>query len=133
ADLLIGAEEQVYADTAAAEGGWRGVRDFRVARKVVESQEITSFYLQPGDGGALLPFAAGQFLGLRFVIDGEETRRNYSLSAADNGREFRISVKREAGGKVSNYLHQQIQEGDVLQVYPPAGDFTLRPTDKPLA
>jgi nitric oxide dioxygenase len=133
AELLIGAEEQAYAANAAVSGGWRGVRPFRVARKVAESQEITSFYLQPVDGGAVPSFQAGQYLGLRFVIDGEETRRNYSLSAAENGREFRISVKRQAGGKVSNYLHQQVAEGDVLEVYPPAGDFTLRQADKPLA
>ena len=34
ADILIGAEEKIYADMAAAPGGWRGGRAFRVARKV---------------------------------------------------------------------------------------------------
>jgi nitric oxide dioxygenase len=46
--------------------------------------------------------------------------------------EYRISVKREAGGKVSNYLHDQLQVGDTLQLFPPAGDFTLAASDKPL-
>ena len=133
ADLLIGAEEGAYAANEAAPGGWRGVREFRVARKTVESEEITSFYLVPVDGGAVPAFIPGQYLGLRFVIDGEEMRRNYSLSAAGNGRELRISVKREAGGKVSNYLHDQVRAGDVLEVFPPAGDFVLRESDKPLA
>lgn len=133
ADLLIGAEEGAYAASEAAPGGWRGVREFRVARKTVESEEITSFYLVPVNGGAVPAFIPGQYLGLRFVIDGEEMRRNYSLSAAGNGRELRISVKREAGGKVSNYLHDQVQAGDVLEVFPPAGAFVLRESDKPLA
>lgn len=133
ADILIGAEEAVYAANEAKDGGWRGAREFRVARKEAESEEITSFYLVPADGGAVPEFVPGQYLGLRFVIDGEEMRRNYSLSAAPNGRELRISVKREAGGRISNYLHDQVQVGDRLEVFPPAGDFVLAESDKPLA
>ena len=90
ADLLIEAEESVYAASAQADGGWRGVRRFRVARKQAESEEITSFYLEPVDGQPLLAFQPGQYIGLRLDIDGEEVRRNYSLSAASTGREYRI-------------------------------------------
>lgn len=132
ADILIGAEEKVYAANAAAPGGWRGARRFRVARKVPESTEITSFYLEPEDGGALADFRPGQYLGLRLVVNGEEIRRNYSLSAAPNGRDYRISVKREAGGLASNHLHDALREGDALDVFPPAGEFVLADGDKPL-
>ncbi|OYT97503.1 MAG: hypothetical protein CFE49_01570 [Pseudomonas sp. PGPPP3] len=99
----------------------------------MESAEITSFYLTPADGGALLDFAPGQYIGLRLQLNGQEERRNYSLSAAPNQRDYRISVKREAGGRVSNYLHDQVQVGDCLELFPPAGDFVLRPSSKPLA
>lgn len=132
ADLLIGAEEAAYAATAAAPGGWRGARAFRVARKVVESEEIVSFHLRPEDGGALPPFQPGQYIGLRLVLDGEEVRRNYSLSAVSNGEEYRISVKRHAEGKVSRHLHDQVGEGDRLELFPPAGEFVLDASDKPL-
>lgn len=133
ADMLIGAEAQVYAANAAAEGGWRGVRRFRVARKVAESAEITSFYLEPEDGGPVLRHLPGQYIGLRLAIEGqEEQRRNYSLSSIADGKSLRISVKREAGGVVSNYLHDQVQEGSVLEVFPPAGPFTLQTSAKPL-
>ena len=132
ADILIGAEEKIYADTAAAPGGWRGARAFRVARKVPESNEITSFYLQPQDGLALTDFVPGQYIGLRLVVNGQEIRRNYSLSAAANGVDYRISVKREPGGVASGFLHDQVQEGDVLDIFPPAGDFVLAEGDKPL-
>ena len=132
ADILIGAEEKIYADTAAAPGGWRGARAFRVARKVPESDEITSFYLQPQDGLALAGFVPGQYIGLRLVVNGQEIRRNYSLSAAANGVDYRISVKREPGGVASGFLHDQVQEGDLLDVFPPAGDFVLAEGDKPL-
>src|SRR5699024_6737433 len=42
---------------------------------------------------------------------------------------YRISVKREADhepyGKVSNYLHDYVNEGDAIVVSALAGDFTL--------
>ncbi|MWV14918.1 NO-inducible flavohemoprotein [Pseudomonas sp. L-22-4S-12] len=132
AELLIGAEEEVYAATERAPGGWRGGRLFRVAGKVAESEEITSFHLQPSDGGAVVDFVPGQYIGLRLQLDGEEVRRNYSLSAAPNGREYRISVKREVGGRVSNHLHDRVQVGDQLELFAPAGDFSLTPSRKPL-
>lgn len=132
ADLLIEAEEGIYASTAQSAGGWRGGRMFRVVRKVAESEEIVSLYLQPSDGGALIDYVPGQYIGLRLMLDGQEVRRNYSLSQAANGREYRISVKREAGGKVSNYLHDQVAEGAELELFPPAGDFTLDASYKPL-
>lgn len=132
ADILIGAEEGVYASQAAAPGGWRGARAFRIARKVPESSEITSFYLTPVDGGPVVAHEPGQYIGLRLVINGQEQRRNYSLSAAANGQELRISVKREPEGVVSRHLHEQLNAGDTLDVFPPAGAFTLKASDKPL-
>ena len=132
ADILIGAEEKIYADTAAVPGGWRGTRVFRLARKVAESAEITSFYLEPQDASALASFEPGQYIGLRLVVNGQEIRRNYSLSAAPNQRDYRISVKREPGGVASGFLHDQVQEGDVLDLFPPAGEFVLADGDKPL-
>jgi len=132
ADILIGAERDVYDALAAAPGGWRGARAFRVVRKVPESAEITSFHLEPVDGGRVLDFKPGQYIGLRLTVDGQEIRRNYSLSAAPNGRSYRISVKREAGGVASNHLHDRIAEGEVLELFPPAGNFSLGEGDAPV-
>ena len=132
ADILIGAEAQIYDEKASAVGGWRGTREFKLAAKVVESDEITSFYFKPADAGPVLEFSAGQYLGLQLHINGIEMRRNYSLSAVPGGGQYRISVKREPHGKVSNYLHDQVQVGDSLQVFTPSGEFTLAKSDKPL-
>lgn len=132
ADLLIGAEEGVYADSAAAPGGWRGARPFQVARKVIESDEIVSLYLQPADGGPVMAFRPGQYIGLKLTVDGQEVRRNYSLSAPSNGSTYRISVKREPGGLVSNFLHDAVATGATLELFPPAGDFVLQPGSRPL-
>ena len=133
ADLLIGAEEDVYAAAAATPGGWRGARRFEVVRKVPESVEITSLYLRPADGGAVMPFKPGQYIGIRLAIDGQEVRRNYSLSAPPNGSTYRISVKREPGGVVSNHLHDALGVGAAIDLFPPAGEFVLAPGERPLA
>ncbi|WP_018994515.1 NO-inducible flavohemoprotein [Thioalkalivibrio sp. ALJ2] len=133
ADILIAAEEDAYQQAEAQAGGWRGLRSFVVRRKVPESEEITSFYLEPQDGGPAPPFQPGQYIGLKVDIDGEELRRNYSLSIPPGADGLRISVKREPEGRVSRFLHDRIQEADVLELTPPSGDFVLRESGRPLA
>ncbi|RXZ36123.1 NO-inducible flavohemoprotein [Oxalobacteraceae bacterium CAVE-383] len=132
AGILIGLEKKVYDEKEQAAGGWRGARLFTVLRKQRESDEITSFYFEAKDGQPLLAYQAGQFIGLSVTVGGEEMRRQYSLSSAGDGRHYRISVKREPGGKVSNYLHDDIHEGSEIALFPPSGEFTLAPNGKPL-
>lgn len=133
AQIMSNAEAALYSETVMKEGGWSGWRPFIVQRKVQESQEITSFYLYPGDGGKVADFLPGQYLTLRLYVPELKVLqpRQYSISCAPNGMYYRISVKREKGtalqpaGFVSTLLHDQIQQGDVLEVAPPSGDFTL--------
>lgn len=132
ASILTTAEQGIYDAKAAAPGGWRGDREFTVKEKVAESAEITSFHLYPADGKPVLAYEAGQYIGLHIFVNGDETRRNYSISCASNGTYYRISVKREPGGVVSNHLHDHVNVGDKLNLYPPAGDFTLAASAKPL-
>ncbi|WP_047285205.1 NO-inducible flavohemoprotein [Pseudomonas protegens] len=132
ADILIGAEAAIYDEKAQAPGGWRGAREFRLVQKVEESAEITSFYFEPQDQGPILAAEPGQYIGLQLFIGGEEIRRNYSLSALSNQGQYRISVKRETGGVASNYLHDQCPVGTCVMLFPPAGEFTLAASDKPL-
>ena len=132
AEILIGAEAALYEEKANAPGGWRGAREFKLVAKVEESAEVTSFYFRPVDEQAILEFTPGQYIGLKLNIDGEEVRRNYSLSATAQLGRYRISVKRVDSGVVSNYLHERMQVGDTLELFPPAGEFTLTDSDKPL-
>ncbi|ETH87981.1 nitric oxide dioxygenase [Bordetella pertussis STO1-CHOC-0018] len=135
ADLLIGRERALYAAAASRDGGWTGWRAFKVVRKTPESAEITSFYLAPADGGATPDYLPGQYVSVRVYVPelGLMQPRQYSLSEAPGmPGQLRISVKREAGspaGMVSGTLHNRINEGDVLDVSPPQGDFTLDAED----
>lgn len=132
ADILMGAEAEVYQHKAEAPGGWRGGRAFKLAARVEESAEIVSFYFEPVDGRAVLDFSAGQYIGIKVMIEGQEHRRTYSLSALLNAGQYRISVKREAGGKVSGFLHDHLKVGDQVELFPPAGEFVLHGGTKPL-
>lgn len=124
ANILIGREEHIYRIQARTDYGWNGFKPFRISRKVVESDVIVSFYLQPADGGQVPGYKPGQYLTVR-VPDGKSTTmRNYSLSSAHRPDGFRISVKAEPQGTVSGYLHG-LNEGDEIEVGPPCGEFFL--------
>ncbi|CNJ28572.1 nitric oxide dioxygenase [Yersinia rohdei] len=127
ADVFIQRESQIYADGETRTGGWRTLRSFRIIKKEMQSEVICSFELAPVDDGRVLDFKPGQYLGIYIEDDQLEYQeiRQYSLTAAPNGKTYRIAVKREAQGTVSNYLHQQLKEGDTLRVAPPRGDFFL--------
>ena len=133
AETLIAMENQGYRLAATQEGGWSGWRGFKVVRKVAESDEITSFYLQPADGGSVPWYKPGQYISLRVLVPqlGYMQPRQYSLSTLPGTGHLRISVKREAAsdgkaaGMVSNLLHDQFHEESILDVAPPAGDFFL--------
>ena len=133
AAIMTGVEANLYSESATKEGGWSSWRPFVVQDKVTESAEITSFYLYPSDGGKVADFLPGQYLTVRLFVPELKVLqpRQYSISCAPNGRYYRISVKREQGsearpaGYISNMLHNDIQVGAILEVAPPAGDFTL--------
>ena len=131
ADVFIGIEKDMYDQAEEVEGGWRTFKDFIIADKIVESDVITSFYLKPTDGQQLPSYKPGQYITVRLTIPGEEytLNRQYSLSQAETGDLYRISVKREdefdPNGKVSTFLHNGMNTGDTIEVSVPAGHFHL--------
>ena len=110
------------------------VRPLRLINKVQETEDITSFTFEAKDGAALAGFLPGQHLPIEVAIPGHAgtARRTYSLSNAPTDSHYRISVKREADGLVSKYLHDHLQVGDTLRARAPAGDFVLDTGDTPL-
>ena len=132
AEILIGVEDEVYQKNQLRAGGWKGVKGFRVIEKRMESDEITSFVLKPNDQQGPIDFTPGQYITLVQSLNGETVRRNYSLSDKPGKSTLQISVKREEGGVMSNFLHQQIEVGDQLNLTAPCGDFTLQNNAKPL-
>ncbi|MFZ1547353.1 MAG: NO-inducible flavohemoprotein, partial [Candidatus Nitrotoga sp.] len=138
ADILIGREKQIYHEHTVMPGGWEGFKSFRVIRKEVESDVITSFYLAPVDGSKPPAFKPGQYITVRVASPRDyTTMRNYSLSDKPGQEWFRISVKRETGqkastpdGYVSNFLHSDVDVGATLEIAPPCGEFFFDVTEK---
>ena len=119
---------------------WKNWRDFKVARKQVESEEITSFYLQPVDGKKLPDFKPGQYLTIKLDIGDRPIIRTYSLSDYPELQHYyRLSIKREGSpkgldvpaGVASNFMHDCINEGSVISCKPPNGKFYLE-VDNPI-
>jgi ferredoxin-NADP reductase/MOSC domain-containing protein YiiM len=120
-----------YEEQASA---WPGFRQMRVANINKESDNVTSFVLEPIDGQPLPVFQAGQFVVLRLLVDPGKppVLRSYSLSDLPVADHFRISVKSELNGIGSSFLCNHAREGDVLDVSAPRGSFTLRPGQNPV-
>ncbi|KAF7882393.1 uncharacterized protein EAF02_005756 [Botrytis sinoallii] len=135
AQIMIDREAQLYVEA----GEWKDWRDFKIAKKVKESRIITSFYLEPVDGKPLPLFKPGQYISVQVHVPGFGylQSRQYSLSDRPNEKYYRISVKREdavvlpevntpvEAGVISNTLHDLKNEGDIVQVSPPQGEFFL--------
>ncbi len=132
ANIIIEAETRKYEETLAKEGGWKGFKKFTITNKENESIMITSFYLEPTDGKTIVTGKAGQYINMMLDVPERGTVfRNYSLSSSPNNNYYRISVKREENGLVSNYLHDMLSQGDKIKLSPPYGSLCLRETDKP--
>ena len=102
------------------------IRKVQVVHKIEQSADVTSFHFRPveGDDPELWDFKPGQYLPLILDIGGAKVlMRTYSLSGGPDKAEYRISVKREPFGQASRFLHDQVQEGDIIDVQKPAGTF----------
>ena len=132
--IALAKAQRVEAE--AIQASWNGFRKFKVERKVDEGGDICSFYLVPHDKKPLPTFKPGQYLTFQLRIPAKEKPviRCYSLSEAPLPGVYRVSIKRVPAprgredvppGLGSNYFHDNVWEGDLLDVRAPAGKFFL--------
>ncbi len=106
----------------------------------METGDICSFYLEPHDRRPLPSFMPGQYLTFRLNIPGQAKPviRCYSLSDGPKAEYFRVTIKKvgpppgKADGKpglVSSHFHDQIEQGDIVDVKAPGGQFFLDPAE----
>ncbi len=73
-----------------------------------------------------IKYIPGQYLTLIVKVDGQELHRAYSLCSTPKIDDYlAVTVKRVAGGKVSNFLNDKLKKGDSLKVLAPEGRFQL--------
>ena len=99
-----------------------------------ETADARTFELAvPPDQDMTYKGRAGQFLRIAIPGSSQTLSRSYSLSSSPElGEPLQFTVKRVAGGAVSEKFLTQINVGQTLLVDPPAGTFTLRDTEVPL-
>jgi 3-ketosteroid 9alpha-monooxygenase subunit B len=106
----------------------------RVARVVDETADARSFVLEvPPALAERFRYRAGQFLSFKIPHRGAVLTRSYSLaSSPECGEPHRVTVKRIADGRVSNWMNDRVEAGDTVLVTPPAGLFVLNDKKRPI-
>ena len=95
-----------------------------VAEVIPLTATSATFRLRAEDGGLLPPFLAGQYVNL--FIDG--TSRPYAISSGPAHRDhYDLTVRRVAGGRVSNLLIDTLAVGDEVSTTGPMGTFSHNP------
>jgi len=104
----------------------------RVKQIVQETDDTRSFVLDvPPDLAATYRYRPGQFCTFRVRIGTYEVFRCYSMSSApDTDSDLAVTVKRVAGGSVSNWFNDSLSVGDMVDTSPPAGAFCLGEQDE---
>ncbi len=106
-------------------GLWKG--QLRVAAIFRETPQVKTFRLRNPQGGPIpFSFVPGQFLTYSAEIDGKRVRRSYTIaSSAAQTAYVETTIKREEKGIFSDYMHDRISEGDLIEVIAPSGVFTF--------
>lgn len=108
----------------------------QVIDKVLEAQNIYSFYLKPSGDKKITDFQPGQHVNVRLSLPGLSgtLTRPYTLSSAPGQSHYRITVKWEGGhsrsGLASSFLHDHVHPGDTLWISEPQGTFVLPKTSR---
>jgi ferredoxin-NADP reductase len=111
-----------------------GYHSLRIARVISETHDASSFVLDvPAALKEIFRYQPGQFCTFRIHIDGDEQLRSYSMSSAPTtDRDLTVTVKRVAGGLVSNWFLDNLAEGDTIELTKPAGVFCPEESARPV-
>jgi ring-1,2-phenylacetyl-CoA epoxidase subunit PaaE len=88
---------------------------------------VTVAFDVPAELEDIFDFLPGHHVTMRADIEGEDVRRSYSICSNANAGKLRVGIKRLPGGVFSNWAVEHLQSGDVVEVMPPVGEFTIEP------
>ena len=95
----------------------------RCVKVIQETWDVRTFCFM-ADQPILFFFKPGQFVTLELEIEGVPIMRSYTISSSPSvPYSFSVTIKRVPGGKVSNWLHDTLHEGQELAVHGPVGLF----------
>lgn len=122
------------AGAATALGPWHPQEFWaECVETIPEAGDMMVFVFRRMDG-APLAFRSGQYINIDFPVYGQEAEpvsRSYSISSAPTEPwTFSITIKRDPQGLVSNWAHDFIRPGTVLEMLGPVGAFHLADFDR---
>lgn len=96
--------------------------------KIIRETEnsISVLFDVPADFADDYAFQAGQYLTLKFELNGEEYRRAYSIYTSPIEGKLGVTSKRVKGGVISNHMNDTLVEGQLVEVMKPMGNFTIQ-------
>lgn len=130
AKAFIDTEESLYKMLEQREGGWSGFAEFEVS-KIVELTDVVRqvSFKPPADSplaGKNFDFSAGQYLSLQIDTDGDglTAPRHYTCTSPIGADYLQCTIKKNKGGKISTYVHENMKVGDKVTLASPMGVFT---------
>lgn len=138
AKVCIDKEESLYLLAEKRKGGWSGFIDMQVSEIKDVADGIKSFSFKPPTGSKLagqgFEFTPGQYLSLKIDPngDGRIAPRHYTATSPPGADFLQCTVKKLPGGKVSSFIHEQLNVGDTVQLSAPFGVFTPEPDTSPV-
>lgn len=100
-----------------------GRHEVQCVKVVFETADVRTFCF-----GSTTPlmhfFKPGQFVTFELEINGQQVLRSYTISSSPSvPYSFSVTIKRIPDGQVSNWMHDNLKQGDLLAVHGPVGRF----------
>lgn len=90
---------------------------------IQETPDVKTFQFEAIDTQRFV-FKPGQFIGIQLTIDGEKHNRSYTVASSPSRPHLlELTIKKEKGGMVSPWLHENVAVGSILELRGPAGRF----------
>ncbi|ASE37358.1 globin domain-containing protein [Staphylococcus pettenkoferi] len=130
ADVFIKLEKEVYDEMM-----WMGFKPFKITKITQETPDIKSFTVETNDYD-LSQYKPGQYITVDVTSDKlpYRAKRHYSIVSGDE-HHLTFGVRRDVvdghEGEVSTILHDELSEGDTINLSAPVGGFLLNNLEQP--
>ncbi|WP_159455308.1 ferredoxin--NADP reductase [Pseudobacteriovorax antillogorgiicola] len=108
----------------------KGWMNLKIAKITEETWDTKTFYfIDADDNEHAFDYIAGQYLTFRYDgISDKPIVRSYTMSSSPCEKAFSAcTIKRVEGGLISNWMCDELKEGDILKARGPIGRFVFNP------
>lgn len=107
-----------------------GCTKAKVIKITQERDDVLSFDLLPNN--KFKTFIPGQFIEVVLKINAVRYTRIFSISSSlqqwNEKHTITLTIQKQKDGKITNWLHDNLQVGDVIEISDAMGEFTLQNT-----